>query len=198
MKHNYTLYNEKFSSEWASYCLNNGYGTLDDNGIKLPASLAKLYMTVLANEIADDKQIPTITDDTRLDNLSFFLKKTAPVSTNEIVNAKGIITLKLPANLNNIKIDNVIRIRNSDGFKKNQAAFHEELKSFLAKLETGDHSDDFIKKYSDTASIFTEQILSCGSDAISVGLIAWMLVSACSTRHDRYNEACKCDDGCHH
>jgi hypothetical protein len=174
---NYTLYREKYSHELAHYCVENGYATENDNGIRIPESLGILYMTVLANRIADDKNISPITDYTQLDDLSFFLKKTAPVVTAETVNAKGIISLKLPAKINKLKLGDVLKLRNSNGFKENQAAFHKELKSFLAKLETGDYSGDFIDKYNKAGASFTEQILAGGSDVLTVGLGTWMLLS---------------------
>ncbi|KQB99205.1 hypothetical protein [Pedobacter sp. Hv1] len=176
--HDYFLYHEKFSNEWAQYCVTNGFASYDDNGIRLTESLAVLYMTVLANRIADDKEISPITDYEKLDKLSFFLKKTAPVSTNQTVNAKGVISLKLPANINQLKIEDIIKLRNSKGFKKNQEAFHEELSNFLTNLEAGDHSKDFIKKYSETTGNFTEQIMSIGTDSIGVGIGTWLLLDA--------------------
>ena len=175
--HQYTLYEEKFSLDWTHFCLDNGFGSLDDNGIRLPESLAILYMTVLANRMADDKNISPITDHIQWDDLSYFLKRAAPVVTNETVNAKGIISLTLPANLNAIPIKDIIRLRNSDGFKQNQEAFHNELQDFLSKLENGDHSLEFVEKYSKASSSFNEQILSIGNDTTVVGLGTWMLLS---------------------
>lgn len=176
-KQTYTLYNEKFSSDWAHYCIENGYGQDCNEGLRLSESLAVLYMTILANRIADEKNISIITDYQALDDLSFLLKKNSAISTNETVNAKGIISVKLPSNIDSIGIDKIIQLRNSKDFKQNQAAFHNELSGFLAGLESGDHTGNFIKKYEDASVSFTEQIMSISADSIGVGIGTWMLLN---------------------
>jgi len=176
-EHTYTLYEEKYSSEWFRYCIDCGYATENEDGMALSETLATFYMTFLANKIADTKNISPITDLTHLDKLSYLLKKNAPVETNESMNAQAIINLKLPKRLNAISLDKIIKLRNSGDFKIRQSAFHDELKAFLSALETGDHSYDLAKKYNSSVLNFTELMWTLGQDSGQVSLAAWVLLN---------------------
>lgn len=174
----YLLYDEKYSPDWTKFCLENGYGTKVKEGMKLSESLATLYLTILANRVAEDKNISPITDSPKLDYLSAFMNKRSSVGANEIINAKAIIGLKLPAKIEEVHLDNIIKLRSTKGFKSSQEAFHEELHEFLNKLENGDHSETFIKKYNSAESTFREQLLTLGNDLVMIGISTSLLLEA--------------------
>ena len=182
----YILYEEKYSSDWTNFCLENGYGAKVEDGLKLSESLATLYLTILANKVAEEKNISPITDDTKIDMLSSFLRPHISIANNEAENAQAIIKLKLPAKISNISLKDIIKLRNSNGFKIDQDAFHTQLNNYLSGFENGDHSEDFVKKYSSSQSAFTEQFATLSSDMVTIGISTWILSAALNPQAPDY------------
>lgn len=174
----YKIYQEKFSYDWENFCIRNQFAQKIDGGLLISEQLGTLYMTVLANTIADSRGKSPITDKANIDNLSFFLRTKAPTETKLLTNARSVVELKLPANIKKISIDEIIKLRKSKTFKRNLKAFHTELDSFYKNIENGKTEIDFVEKYNSALSDFTEHILSIGIDTTTFGLGAEMLLKA--------------------
>lgn len=56
------IWHEKFSSSWRDFRIVNNFGRDASNGIAIPQSLADVYMTILANCIADQRGVSSISD----------------------------------------------------------------------------------------------------------------------------------------
>ena len=177
-KFNYKLFEEKFSHEWNWFCRENNFAEQTRGGLLISEQLGTLYMVVLANTIADKNGKSPITDNITNDKLSFFLKSTAPKITSEILNAQAVINLKIPAKLEDITFDEIIKLRSSQNFKKYLKAFHSELNTFYENIEQGKTEEDFVIKYKNVLSDFTENILSLSIDTSSFGLGAGILLNS--------------------
>lgn len=174
----YKIYQEKFSYDWEKFCLENNFAQRVNGGLLIHEQLGTLYMTVLANSISDSRGKSPITDKIDIDNLSFFLKTKASKETKVLSNAKSIVKLKLPANINQIDIDEIIRLRKSGNFKRDLKAFHSELDLFYKNIEEGNTEEKFVENYNNVFSDFTEHFTSISLDTISFGLGAEMLLKA--------------------
>lgn len=174
----YKIYQEKFSYDWERYCIDNNFAQKTDGGLLISEQLGNIYMTVLANTIADKRGKSPITDKSTIDSLSLFVKTKAPTQTKELSNAKGIIELKLPAKIRQISLDDIIKARNAKGFKKSMKAFHSELDKFYKGVEAGKTSSDFVESYNSSLSDFTDNILSISIDTVNFALGAGMLIAS--------------------
>ena len=177
-KFNYKLYEEKFSHEWNWFCKENKFAEETSGGLLISEQLGTLYMVVLANTIADKNGKSIITDNKTNDKLSFFLKSTAPKITEEITNAQAVINLEIPTKLENITFDEIIKLRASPNFKKYLKAFHSELNRFYENIEQEKTEQDFVDKYKNSLSDFTENILSLSIDTLSFSLGAGILLNS--------------------
>lgn len=176
-KQEYKLYEQKFSYDWEAFCIENGFAQRTDGGVLISEALGNLYMTILANTIAEAKNISPITDKANIDSLSVFAKRKAPVITEKAEFAQSVISLKLPAGLSNIHIDDIINLRNSKNFRDSLKAFHSELESFQTGVENGT-AEQFIERYNNVYSAFIENMLVFGTDATIFGLGVALLLQA--------------------
>lgn len=174
----YKLYGEKFSHDWEHFCISNKFARKTNGGLLISEQLGTLYMIVLANTIADCEGKSPITDKTNINRLSYFLKSKAPNLTKELNNAQAVIELKLPAKLSHISFDEIIKLRNSKNFKKHLKAFHSELDNFYKNIEAGKTETDFVDKYNNVLSDFTESISSLSLDTTNFALGAGMLLKS--------------------
>lgn len=179
INHEYTLFREKFSDEWERFCLDNGFASPDDVGLRMPTSLAYVYMTLLAQAIADARGIPPITDHANLDRFSI-LARTSPRRAaqdhyDRLELAQTVIDLRLPEDLSEIGFDEIIAFRNRSGFKERLRAFHDQLDRFYDDVEEEVDPEEFVNAFENVWWEFTEEILSLGAGVTSIGLTAWIL-----------------------
>lgn len=174
----YKLYEEKYSDEWRRFCIINNFALPIEGGLLISKELGVLYMTVLANTIADSRKKSPITDYPNIDNLAFFLKTKAPSESEVLSNAQSVVKLKLPRNIENTDINDIIKLRNRKNFKKDLIAFHTELDNFYGNIENGNADERFVKTYSNAYNNFTENILSVGIDTFNFSLGAGMLLTS--------------------
>ncbi len=178
--HDDTLWQGKYSDDWATFCLNNGFASKFEGGLKVPKQLALIYMSFLAQVISDEREIPAITDDTELDRLFIRARRAGPRSMNKFNLAKATIALRLPANIEDIDIVKIIRFREKPGFKDRLSAFHDQLEVFTKALENwnGLPERDFLHSLGSPIRDFQDEIIRLGTGAAPVTLGAYLLVSA--------------------
>jgi hypothetical protein len=175
--HNYTLFHEKYADDWEHFCcIENKLGTLTKEGMRLPRKLAFLYMTLLAQIIADAQGVSPITDDRDLDKFSIFTRTTCAVVTERLKIAQAVIDLKLPANLSRIKLDEVIKLRKRPGFKKGLQAFHQEFDRYFDSIEKEISPKKFVDSFNSIWKSFSDDFLITGAGAVSFGLGVWILL----------------------
>jgi hypothetical protein len=174
----YKIYEEKYSHEWEMFCLSNNFGKSVNGGLLISDKLGALYMTVFANTIADAEGIPAITDQKKIYDLSFFLRKQTTKPIKEINNVKSILELKLPKNLNELSFDKIIKLRNTPDFQKSLNAFHRELDNFYENIEGGGSNSKFVTSYQDAFSDYTGQFLKLSADSFKFGLGTSLLLTS--------------------
>ncbi len=171
----FTLFKEKYTDYWERFCLDNSLGETSNYGLMVSRDVANIYMTILAQCIADSRGVSPITDDRFLDRFSIFSRKASPNIANTVEAAQGIINLKLPSNLRDLSLDVIVKHRNRQNFKQHQRAFHDELEQFLEKVEQANGNSAFEKSLGNIWSDFSDEIVRVGSGVVAFGLGVWLL-----------------------
>jgi hypothetical protein len=171
------LFEEKYSVELEDFCIQNKLGQRNRVGFSLNRDIMLLYMTILSQAIADSKGISPITDQPLLDKYAIFTRQTRFADENVIKVAQCVLNLKLPANLSDMSLKNVISYRNKPGFRELQKAFHDELSKYLSGVEAGDPKD-FSDSLGSLWSDFSDDILQIGTGAAAFGIGIWLLLQA--------------------
>lgn len=141
----YTIFHEKFNTNFYNYCLNKNLGHSCVEGLKVHKELAYLYMTILADYIAESNGTSIITDKAFPEKLSIIARQNTKTSLEKTTLARSTIELRLPSNLSEISIDELIELRNKQGFRQKLDAFHVELDKFYDNLSEEKNSMDFVK-----------------------------------------------------
>lgn len=184
--HLYTLFEDKYTDNWYQFCINNSLATKTDEGLKLSKTLGYVYMTILANAIAESAAISTITDQDDLDRFNILIRRIDDIDEMKLHAAQSIINLKLPANLNQISFEEVIKLRNKAGFKERLRAFHVALNSFLSNLEEGKEVEDFVKSYDKVWNEFSSELVRLGVGIANIGVGAWLVTQSTNSSFLEY------------
>jgi len=177
-KHDYTLFLEKYTDDWKRFCIHNHFGTPTSEGIKVHEDLAFVYMTLLAQTIADSRGLSPISDHPKLDEFSIFTRTEGSAESEKIEVAQAVIELQLPANLNEIDLSDVISVRNRQGFKTRLEAFHQEFDKYFDSIESGARPGKFVASFDSIWKDFADDILQTGLGTISFGLGVWITVNS--------------------
>jgi len=172
------LFGEKYSHTWEKFCLQNRIARHSDHGLRLPREVCLIYMSILAQCIADYKGVPPITDYKQLDQFSIFTRQATPQENDIINTAQSIIQLEIPRNLNELSVEKFIEIRKREGFKDKQGAFHIELNKFIKSIEEGKKIEDFSDFLGSTWSDFREDIFGIGVGVASFSLGVWIFLQS--------------------
>ncbi len=170
------LYAEKFSDQFLDYCLNNKLASIHPLGLITSNGLAGLYMTFLAEQIAFDNQASPITDLESLDNLSSFLRSKDVNSENKLTAAQTILTLKLPQEIESIKIEKFITFRNNSHIRHLRIAFNKTVESFYESVEKNFDPYTYLQDLSKTNLEYIKEIglLFGGLTSATLGAVVLM------------------------
>lgn len=185
-KQSYTLFQEKYISEWKWFCIENNLAKESNYGIQLSQNLGELYMTFLAQEVAYENEASPITDKKQLDKLAIALRTKDVTNDNKIYVAKSIIERQLPLDFRNLSIDKVINIRNKPGFLNKQKAFQSELSIMYEKVGQGIDPDVFIEEYKRTLKEWTLELSQYGIGVVATGLSTYILLNNDLTTNPEY------------
>ena len=156
---NFELYEEKFNLVFKRECIKKELGKESKNGILTSKELAQLYMTFLAEEIAFEKVANPITDSQEYDLLTNYLRGKNPRKENMLNCAKTIVTISLPQNIKNIKLEKFIEFRKDSGIKELRQIFNQSISKFYESLEEDFAPDQYIHSLK---TISTELIKEIG------------------------------------
>ena len=174
----FTLFEEKYSYNWERFCIENGVGRRCSEGVMLPKELGLIYMTILAQVIADRNGISPITDRSGLDKFSIFIRQENKCTENIITVAQDVLECKLPADLHKIPLEEIIQFRNKREFKKKLNAFHIELEKYYNSKESNQTGYDFESTIGSFWGDFFGDFIQAGIDLVSFSLKAWISVSS--------------------
>ena len=177
----FTLFNEKYTYDLERFCVRNGIGERCNEGVLIPNELGLIYMTILAQVIADENGISPITDRSGLDKYSIFIRQENRCTEDTITIAQDVLECKLPADLHKIPLDDIIKFRNRRGFKTKLNAFHSELEKYYKSKEDNQTAYDFENSLGSFWGDFFSDFIQTGIDLVSFSLKAWISVSSGST-----------------
>jgi len=176
IEHQYfTLFREKYTDYWEDFCIKNKLAHKAPQGLLISKDVVNIYMTILAQCIADSRGISPITDNQSLDRFSIFSRKTEPTVNDVIQTAQSIIKLTLPQNISAIPVDEIIEHRNMSGFKEKQKAFHDEIENYLREIEENPNPENFKRHLGNIWQDFSDDIVQIGSGTIAFSLGVWLL-----------------------
>ncbi|MGU5757623.1 hypothetical protein [Aeromonas caviae] len=118
------------------FCLAHGFASLEEGGFRMARRFANLISMRLAREWALANEGALITDHDYLDRLLHLLE-------SRYHNRGGQdcfhleIPLRVPANLSEIPVAELIALRGRSGFRQQLAEFHQALDALLAMLGSG-------------------------------------------------------------
>lgn len=177
----HTLFSDKYTKLWESFCLDNKLGHRSEQGINLSPEVTYLYMTILAQAIGDTNGIESITDNNALNVFSVLTHSTKQSQKESIQAAKAVINLKLPANLSAISLKKIVLHRNKPDFMVKQRALQEELGKYLQSIENGNSPEQFAKSLGSLWNDFSDDLATLSTNTASFGLAVWLLSSSITT-----------------
>lgn len=172
----FEIFGQKYSYEFAHYCNENRLAIPSENGITLSKELAHLYMALLAKVIGDKENYSPISDIKQYDYVIHRLRmKENP--DEAITLAKNVIEVKLPRNIKQIDIYDIIKLRNSYGFSNKLRAFHTALDNFHSSIENGNLTQEFINQYENPFRDMVEEIKKLTLELSNFGIGTWLVMN---------------------
>jgi len=117
---NFELYRSKFSYELEIFCKEHNFSRNTDKGVLISDDIGKEYMSLLAKEIANDKNLHVITDlnDHRSRNTILESPPTMKRRMEEFNAINGFMKMNIPNGLKEIPLNEIIQLRNSSSYQK--------------------------------------------------------------------------------
>jgi hypothetical protein len=162
----YTLFEQKFTPAWMDYCVREGFGKRIPEGLVLDRSLGLLYMSILAQAVSESRELPSLTDNAEMDKISIVTRGAKPVTPKSIRVGKGLIELRLPANLSGIPLEKIIKHRATGGFKTKLHAFHKELGQYIKAVEDGIADGDFFETRGNLLKDFSDELVKVAAESV--------------------------------
>lgn len=172
---NFELFSSKFSFYFENFCMENGFGHRTLNGIMIPNQLGLIYMSVLAHNIGSRNNISVITDIEEERSLSSLNKDTWAYNRkfNELKSVKKIIELNLPANIDEISINDIINFRDNQRYQQRLQSFKQAVNE-LNNLKDGRLNEsnffEIIKHIEESKAGLFSDLLEFGTTVVQVGL----------------------------
>jgi len=180
----YIILADKYSVNFEEYCKNYSLGTFTLYGILVAKEIRDMYLSIQANTIADKHGMAAITDNDE-QNIFRLLAGLDNGGQKEIKVAQNIIHLKLPANLSEISLFEIIKLRNRAGFSKKLAAFHGEFDGFCNRFEDNSVEEDFIRSLDSALRDLSWEVVRIGFGSVGVGLAMWLGLNTVSPENVR-------------
>jgi len=171
----FSIFDEKYSHGFCYFCIENGIGHKFSEGIYVSRDVFYIYMTVLANIIAERRGLSTITDINYLHNFVTFSRRPEAYSTlntsERIKVARAIVDLKVPKNLEDLEISKIIKLRNKENFRKKMKAFHALVEQYGENQNGESDYTDFFRQLKFARSDFLDLIKQLTANLVSQSLI---------------------------
>lgn len=166
---NYLIYSEKFSYVFKDYCIQNNLGEENSNGILVSEEIGYIFMQNLANEISNKTNSSIITDSRKFHNYDTYksIIDTDTISIQQL--AESTINLKIPMNMEEINLSNIIKFRNEhkDLIKEFQLSL-EKIRNKVDDISALKFLGEFDSIYSKSMKDITLTSLGLGSTLFSI------------------------------
>jgi len=187
---NYTLFREKYTYEFSRFCSELGIAHECDEGINVPQEVAYLYMSLLANIIAESRGVSTITDNPVLDRFTVFSRvrnrREYAQLNNRLNVARQSIGLYLPDNLTRVKLEDIISLRNCNDFRETLKAFHTELDRYFNIVENDGSALDFVDSLEYSLKNIRRELLKLSPTMFTFIIGVWTLINSGSHDYMKY------------
>ena len=184
--HAYTIFRDKYTDAWEQFICENELGHIVDEGVAVSMHLGLVYMTLLAQAVSAEQEIPPITDQEELDSFSIFRSHTTLADPKSFHIARSIINVTVPTNLHEIALADIVALRNRPGFKERLHAFHQRVQDYLASIEDGSAKGDFKYSQGSLWKDFSDEIASVGVGTTTAAISVWLLLDCPGTNSVEY------------
>lgn len=173
----FTIYSEKYTYEWAAFCLKNNLGHRDDEGnIVVHNTVAYIYMSLLAKEIGRDRGSSLITDirtyDKYMDLEDRSKENEEEVKKYEYV--KGLLKFNIPQNIQEIDIKKLLEFRKDN--IKNIYAFNATLDKLESSVIEAKNINSAAKDFMEVHKEVESKLIENAGSLIFGGFLAVLAV----------------------
>jgi len=157
----YEIFEKKYNSSFREELIKRKYACESPKGILTSPQMANLFMTFLANRIAEDGSGNPITDDKKLDMLGKYIFLKNKNSTDEIQElAQIVIQSKLPKNIKEIPLEKFIEFRKKEEIQELRKNFNKSLENFYSSIEEENKDPNHFKKsLEEYEKLFSKEII---------------------------------------
>jgi hypothetical protein len=140
------IYSGKMSYKLQEMLLENEWALKTENGLNVNPELASQYMTLLANIIAGNRNIPTITDKKMPVNFSSMnMHVSREINRyNRVITLSNEVEIFLPRNIEEISIEEIIEFRNNPENSRNLTEFHNAIENMNNITENNLSDNDML------------------------------------------------------
>ena len=179
--HEVELFKEKYTYDFKRFCKNKKIATETDNGLMINRKLSNLFMTIFTNIIAENNNMESITDNERMDLFNIFSRE-VPSSHSDyqktIKIAKTHLQYKIPKKIEEIPIEAVIELRNSDDFMDYQKSYNIALNDYLDQVSEFGNVHEFQNILDEKGKLLNDEIKQLSRDSILLSTGVWVALSS--------------------
>lgn len=172
LRHNCTLYSDKYTFEFENYCLENVFGERCNEGILLNEDVAYAYMSILAEIISKETETDMITDNVKYADATLkFCSRFKPKTIDRLSLIQKEIQFYVPYDMRNIPLDEFINLRADSKFEKARKNFAIELNAVLDSYDRNIVDvdlNDFMECKNEMYGLIKELFVSCAAVAVGV------------------------------
>lgn len=174
----YKILKEKFNMDFGDEILKRGLGIQVKEGIRTSSELGNLFMIFLSEEIAKDEKGNPITDITKYDNLTTYIRS-IDINQHDVPAdfIRTIIDLSLSKNIQDIPVEKLIEFRNYSEINELRNKLNISLSNFYKSLENGTDPHQYLKFIEQNSNELAQQILLFFGGLFSVSLAASTIMS---------------------
>lgn len=138
---NYLLFNEKLSNSFAEYCIERNLAHRNENdfGLYTSKKVSHIYMSFLADEISNKSGLSSVTDH-RFYNRIILNKTKEEHLKKKLKIVERTISLIIPEKLENIDINEIIKLRSDSKFNDLRKIYAKEITEYLEKNEQNENN----------------------------------------------------------
>lgn len=142
----YVLFQDKYTADFEYYCLEQGFASRCNEGIRVNRELAYIYMSILADMISKNYGFDMITDNYSFSSPILLGENKKHIDTvNRIKRIRTELEFWIPVDLRKIPLIEFIRLRGDRKFEEARIHFVKELQTIIQSEE--ENSIDFYNLY---------------------------------------------------
>lgn len=172
ISYDYILYQDKYTSQFENYCLENSLGRRCDEGIILNQDVAYAYMSILAEIISKETELDMITDNQKY--YEPYLRYSHAIDKRKMDRLGMIqreIQFYVPVDMYKIPLEEFIKLRSDHKFESVRRSFVVELNKVLDSYDKNVDKVDLtnvMECKKDIYGLLKEIFFSCAALVVGV------------------------------